>query len=178
MPPEATMCNEIAPKPPKKRSEAAVAAVIQDSQERVLLTKRSRPPKDGIWHLPGGGVDPGEHHLNALLREMREELGIEVRPNSPRPCDATSAYFPDVDRHVVCLYFTVYIKSGVPVPLDGTSELMWASEAEVRALLDQGLLLEPCRDVLMSYMFWRSLEAPAALAPQGSPCVMPKYVAA
>lgn len=52
-------------------------AVIRD--ERLLLAQRAYPPElAGRWELPGGKVEPGESVAGALVRELREELGIEV----------------------------------------------------------------------------------------------------
>jgi 8-oxo-dGTP diphosphatase len=52
-----------------------VNAVITDSAGRVLLGRRDRPP---IWNLPGGGVEEGEAPWDAAVREVREEVGVEV----------------------------------------------------------------------------------------------------
>jgi NADH pyrophosphatase NudC (nudix superfamily) len=57
---------------------AAVAALIFDERERLLLIERGREPGKGLWDLPGGFVDPGESAEEALRREVREELGLEV----------------------------------------------------------------------------------------------------
>lgn len=49
------------------------------SRSAVLLAERRRPPElAGLWELPGGKVAPGETEPAALVRELREELGIEV----------------------------------------------------------------------------------------------------
>ncbi len=53
-----------------------VAAVIFDG-ERVLLQRRD---DNGRWGLPGGGVEPGESVRDAIVREVREETGLEVEP--------------------------------------------------------------------------------------------------
>ncbi len=54
------------------------AAVVQDG--RLLATRRTRPPQlRGLWELPGGKVEPGEHPDDAVVREIREELGCVVR---------------------------------------------------------------------------------------------------
>lgn len=46
----------------------------------LLVAQRRRPPElAGLWELPGGKVAPGEDEADALARELREELGIEVR---------------------------------------------------------------------------------------------------
>jgi NAD+ diphosphatase len=57
---------------------AAVAALIPDEQGRLLLVVRGREPQKGMWDLPGGFVDPGESAAEALQREIREELGVNV----------------------------------------------------------------------------------------------------
>jgi 8-oxo-dGTP pyrophosphatase MutT (NUDIX family) len=54
----------------------AVAAVIKDDQGRVLLVQT----RAGHWSLPAGAIDPGESPRQAVVRETREETGLEVRP--------------------------------------------------------------------------------------------------
>jgi 8-oxo-dGTP diphosphatase len=61
-----------------------VAGVITDAGGRVLLARRTEG-RDlaGLWEFPGGKVDPGETPEQALVRELREELGIESRVGAP-----------------------------------------------------------------------------------------------
>ena len=64
------------------------AAIVRDG--RVLAARRTQPANvAGRWELPGGKVDPGETPEQALVRELREELGIET---------ATSCLAPIADR--------------------------------------------------------------------------------
>ncbi|MFP3347306.1 MAG: NUDIX hydrolase [Sulfolobaceae archaeon] len=58
----------------------AVGCVIFDSDGKVLLVKRKHPPNQGSWAVPGGKVNFGELIEEALKREMREEISVEVRP--------------------------------------------------------------------------------------------------
>ncbi|CAN5292066.1 (deoxy)nucleoside triphosphate pyrophosphohydrolase [soil metagenome] len=52
-------------------------ALIADG--RLLVAQRARPPQlAGLWELPGGKVAPGESDADALVRELREELGVDV----------------------------------------------------------------------------------------------------
>ena len=52
------------------------AAIVGDGL--LLLVKRKRPPEAGCWSLPGGKVDFGERIEDAILREIDEEVGVEI----------------------------------------------------------------------------------------------------
>lgn len=62
----------------KEHIVTSVVAVIVDEQERVLLTKRSIPPFQGMWVMPGGKIELGEPIATALQREVEEEVGLAV----------------------------------------------------------------------------------------------------
>lgn len=63
------------------------AAALVDLDNRVLIARRPEgKPMAGLWEFPGGKVDPGETPEQALVRELREELSIEV-------CDTCLAPF-------------------------------------------------------------------------------------
>ena len=57
-----------------------VGAIVRDGAGRLLLIKRGHDPEAGFWSLPGGRIEPGESDTEALVREMREETGLTVRP--------------------------------------------------------------------------------------------------
>jgi 8-oxo-dGTP pyrophosphatase MutT (NUDIX family) len=54
-----------------------VAAIVRDADNRVLFMRRS---DNGEWSLPAGAIDPGETPAEAVVREVREETGLEVKP--------------------------------------------------------------------------------------------------
>jgi 8-oxo-dGTP diphosphatase len=58
--------------------EKAVGAVVFDSQGRLLLIRRGKPPRYGSWSLPGGRIRPGESARAAVEREVLEETGLIV----------------------------------------------------------------------------------------------------
>ena len=76
-----------------------VAAALVDIDGRVLIAKRP-PGKSmaGLWEFPGGKVDVGEMPEDALIRELREELGIDVTAN----CFAPFGRVPCVRRKGRC----------------------------------------------------------------------------
>ena len=61
----------------------AVVIVLTDDDGRVLMIRRGpAAPRVGWWMPPGGRVEPGETHEDAVRREAREELGLEVEPTA------------------------------------------------------------------------------------------------
>lgn len=95
---------------------------------RLLAARRSAPARlAGGWELPGGKVEPGESVPEALVRELREELGIEVRPLERVP-----GVWP-LGRGLVLHVWTARLVSGEPEPLQDHDEVRW---------LDPGRLLD------------------------------------
>ncbi|MCW8086209.1 (deoxy)nucleoside triphosphate pyrophosphohydrolase [Roseococcus sp. MDT2-1-1] len=76
-----TYFRRAGPRPPVERPILLVAAcALVDSEGRVLLARRPPgKPMAGLWEFPGGKIAPGETPEAALIRELREELGIETR---------------------------------------------------------------------------------------------------
>lgn len=60
-------------------SAAAVAALVTDEKNRLLLTTRAVEPDSGKLDLPGGFIDPGETAEDAVKRELEEELSMKVK---------------------------------------------------------------------------------------------------
>ncbi len=54
------------------------AVILTEGGRRVVLVKRKHPPFEGMWALPGGFVQYGERVEEAILREVKEETGLEV----------------------------------------------------------------------------------------------------
>lgn len=57
-----------------------VAAIIERDGKILLAQRPASADQPGLWEFPGGKVEPGESQPQALVRELREELGIEARP--------------------------------------------------------------------------------------------------
>ncbi|GAB2974472.1 NUDIX domain-containing protein [Amycolatopsis acidiphila] len=61
-------------------SVRCVGGIIHDAAGRLLVIQRGHDPGRGRWSLPGGRVEPDETDAQAVVREMREETGLDVRP--------------------------------------------------------------------------------------------------
>ena len=142
---------------PKKRAEAAVVAIIVDAKGRVLLTRRTREPMAGMWHMAGGAVEYGESHEDALVRELREELGVKAKLLSRVPVAICSTLYPSVERHVVAIYFRCEIVSGRPRAKDATDAVAWCDERQARELYQAGKLIDSCRRALECTLGWNLL---------------------
>ena len=82
----------------------SVVAVIIDPEEQVLLTKRNIAPFKGEWVMPGGKIDLGEPIVNALKREVMEEVGLEVEVEDI--IDVFEHVSPGADNyHFIILYY-------------------------------------------------------------------------
>jgi 8-oxo-dGTP diphosphatase len=100
-----------------------VAGALFDRDRRVLIAQR--PPgkhMSGRWEFPGGKVGSGETEHQALVRELREELGVAV--GSCRPFMRLSHEYDD--RVVELSLWVVDIFSGEPLGLDG-QQLRWVA---------------------------------------------------
>lgn len=69
------------------RIREAVRALVLDPDDRVLLVRFEFPDAGTRWALPGGGLEPGESHMDALHRELAEELGMEGADIGPHIWD-------------------------------------------------------------------------------------------
>lgn len=108
------------------------AAALVDRQGRVLVQKRpDGSDLAGLWEFPGGKLEPGETPEAALIRELNEELGVDVDAPTLTPAGFASA--GKGDRHLLLLLFLCRGWSGVPEALQA-AELRWLRPAQLHAL--------------------------------------------
>ncbi|MFD9462863.1 (deoxy)nucleoside triphosphate pyrophosphohydrolase [Streptomyces sp. NPDC060027] len=95
---------------------------------RLLAARRSAPPDlAGRWELPGGKVEPGETPERALVRELREELGVEAEVLERVPGE-----WPLKPGYVLVVWAARLLPgSAGPRPLEDHDELRWLAPGEI-----------------------------------------------
>lgn len=113
---------------------AVGAIVIRDG--RVLLVKRSKPPGEGLWAIPGGRVELGETLQQAAEREIMEETGLTIQTKHPvytfeviEPDDTGRPRF----HYVIVDLIAEYVKGEIN-PSDDASEAGWITPQELERL--------------------------------------------
>jgi 8-oxo-dGTP diphosphatase len=104
-----------------------VSALVVD-QDELLLVRRSREPAAGRWAMPGGRVEPGETLVEAVVRELYEETGLEG------VCGAYVGLVEVIepDHHFVVLDFRAHLLAhGEPTAGDDVDEVRWVPLGEV-----------------------------------------------
>ncbi|MBV1915889.1 MAG: Nudix family hydrolase [Pseudomonadales bacterium] len=107
--------------------QVAVAA-IRDSHNRILISKRAdHLHQGGLWEFPGGKIEAGESVKEALVREIREELGIEVTDGSP----LISIPYQYSDRTVHLHVWLVDQFRGEPKGMEG-QKVRWIAQEKLQ----------------------------------------------
>jgi 8-oxo-dGTP diphosphatase len=104
-----------------------VAAVIRDRAGRVLLTRRPEGRHmGGLWEFPGGKVEAGEAPAGALVRELREELGIRIEVGTP----FSFAVHEEPGLRILLLFYCADVAEGSITANEGQS-VRWVPPAEL-----------------------------------------------
>jgi len=101
--------------------------------DKVLLIRRGNPPRQGEWSLPGGRIEPGERAVDAALRELREETGVEAEIIGL--LDVVDGLFPEAGRHYVLIDYAARWLAGEPVAGDDAAEARFVPLDQVGALV-------------------------------------------
>jgi 8-oxo-dGTP diphosphatase len=104
-----------------------VAVALTDAQGRVLIAQRPFDKEHGgLWEFPGGKIEAGESPEAALVRELREELGVTVAPEHLQPLTFSSA--SRGTRHLLLLLYRCTTWQGEPRALDAAA-IRWVLPA-------------------------------------------------
>ena len=104
-----------------------LAAVVRDGDRYLVCRRPAHKRHGGLWEFPGGKLEPGESLLDAARREMREELGVDVREVG----DVMLAIADHGSPFVI--EFVPVMIAGEPQCLEH-SELAWVGLGELRTL--------------------------------------------
>ncbi len=109
-----------------------VACALVDADGRVLVARRPEGRRmAGLWEFPGGKLEPGETPEACLVRELREELGIDTEESCLAPFTfASHAY---ADFHLLMPLYVCRIWRGLPRAREG-QELRWLRPKDLEAL--------------------------------------------
>jgi len=111
-----------------------IGAVII-SNGKILLEKRRSEPGKGKWSIPGGLVELGENIEQTVIREVREETGLEVE--KPELIDVVNYITVDengkIKYHFVMVDYLVKLKRGVLKAADDAAELRWVPFDDVKS---------------------------------------------
>lgn len=122
--------------------------------DEVLLIRRGTAPRFGEWSLPGGRIQPGERAVDAALRELREETGVEARLTGL--IDVVDGLFPESGLHYVLIDYAAEWTAGEPVAGDDAAEARFMS---VEAALAAVTWAET-RRIMLAAISFRNLARP------------------
>ena len=106
------------------------ACALVDADGRVLLAQRPQGKSmAGLWEFPGGKVEPGETPERSLIRELKEELAIDVKEACLAPLTFASHSYPDF--HLLMPLFVCRRWDGAVSALEG-QQLVWVKPNRLR----------------------------------------------
>lgn len=107
-----------------------VACALIDADNRVLIAQRPEGKTlAGLWEFPGGKLDPGERPEQALIRELHEEIGIEVKEACLAPLTFASHAYDDF--HLLMPLYICRRWEGIVTAREGQT-LAWARANKLR----------------------------------------------
>lgn len=115
-------------------SQPTAGALCVDGEGRLLLVRREAQVFHGFWDLPGGFLEEGEHPLAALIREVREETGLDVEPGDF--VGVWTDWYSEAGEGegvpaTLNLYWTARVLGGEARAADDVSELGWFARDEL-----------------------------------------------
>jgi ADP-ribose pyrophosphatase YjhB (NUDIX family) len=114
-------------------SKSTAGALVEDVNGRVLLARRAKEPFKGRWDIPGGFLEAGEHPLDGLRRELREETGLEVEPQDFLGVWMDRYGGESTAEATLNLYWTARVESGEARAADDVDDLRWFEPDELPA---------------------------------------------
>lgn len=119
----------------RNSSPTVGCAIVDATGTRALVSVRGIEPEKDRYDVPGGFLEPGEHPLDGLVREVREELGVEVTDISGPLLTEVHRYGPEGD-FVLAMGFAARLAASEssPEPADDVAEVRWVEDADLDGL--------------------------------------------
>jgi 8-oxo-dGTP diphosphatase len=125
-------------------SKPTVSAMIElDGQ--ILLGLRSADP-EGMWDVPGGFLEDGEHPHDGLRREVREEVGVEVEVHDL--IGIFTDFYEPAQCNTLNICYIAKITAGEPLAGDDLAELQWFAPEE----LPQNIAFENGKEMINAWL--------------------------
>lgn len=99
-------------------ASASTAAIITNSKGEILLTTRAFEPEKGKLDLPGGFVDMNETAEEALIRELKEELNIDIKNPTYLFSLPNEYHFSGITVHTLDMFFKVEVNDNIQIKTD------------------------------------------------------------
>lgn len=117
-----------------------VNAWIKNDKNEFLITQRSPDkPHPLMWECTGGSALQGEDSITAAIREVKEELGIEVDKNSAKYIGSTLRYYPNCpDILDVWLFTSNATLEDITIQEEEVNDFMWATKEKIMELYEIG----------------------------------------
>ena len=133
----------------------AVAAVIENYEKELLFVIRGKDPKKGMLDLPGGFVNPSENPEDALDREVKEELNLNILDRSYFTSFANTYEYKGFTYHTSDLFFRAVVESFDPIRI--SDELKGTTFISPDTIDLDRISFQSIRNAIMTYQRSKSL---------------------
>lgn len=119
----------------KNQVRVGAAALVRRGDGKILMGKRSVWPR-GMWVFPGGGVHFGERAEQAVVRELREETGLKIKPTKLITVYEMLVLKRNVHR--VIFFYMARVVGGKEKPSEDIDEIRWLTPKEITQMENIG----------------------------------------
>jgi 8-oxo-dGTP diphosphatase len=134
------------------RQRIACKGLIVHESKILILREASTTYKDGTnpnkYHVPGGRIEPGEYFMDGLLREIKEETGLEVTVGKPLYVGEWRPIIRGEENQIVAVFFVCQAESDKVVLSEEHDDFQWINPGDHGAFQ----LMDPDVEVIQAYM--------------------------
>lgn len=105
--------------------------IITNNQNQILLAKRKIEPKKDFWDLPGGFLQPNETAEDGAIREIKEELGIDIEKLEYVGSAYDTYLYQEIDIPTLSIVFTTRVSDEKLTPQDDVSMVQFFDQEDI-----------------------------------------------